>query len=108
MASISVPVAAPGAGGISEGRGDAELAIGDPSDPFASEAFESKRLTPAEYATLDRSTLIGVGVSVPVPSGSKGEAAGGGAPATTSAGSSAWKRRIDPRHRRAVSKFFDR
>ncbi|WP_419191083.1 hypothetical protein [Saltatorellus ferox] len=45
---------------------------------------------------------------MPIPSGSAGEAAGGSAPATTSAGSSAWKRRIDPRHRRAVSKFFDR
>ncbi|MFT5732392.1 MAG: hypothetical protein ACJA2W_001373 [Planctomycetota bacterium] len=100
--------AGPGSGGIGQGRGDAELQIGAPVDPFFADAFQSERLTPAEYAALDQSTLIGVGVAAPTASGSAGEAAGGAAPAATSAGSAAWKRRIDPRHRRAVSKFFER
>ncbi len=98
----------PGSGGVDEGRGDAELGIGAPVDPYSDAAFQSKRLTPAEYADLDRSTLIGVGLATPTESGSRGEAAGNTAPSTSSQGANAWKRRIDPRHRRAVSKFFDR
>ena len=99
---------AAGAGGVGQGPGAAELGIGSPNDPFKDEAFQSKRLTPAEYASLDRSTLVGVGLAVPVASGQAGEAAGTAAPTSPSSGAAAWKRRIDPRHRRAVSKFFDR
>ncbi len=95
-------------GGVGEGPGDAALGIGAPNDPFQNEAFQSKRLTPAEYASLDRSSLVGVGLAVPVASGQSGEAAGTAAPTTPSSGAAAWKRRIDPSHRRAVSKFFDR
>ena len=93
---------------MGEGPGTAELGIAAPSDPFKDEAFQSKRLTPAEYASLDRSTLVGVGLAVPTASGQAGEAAGPAAQVSPSTGAAAWKRRIDPRHRRAVSKFFDR
>lgn len=93
---------------MGQGPGAAELNFGAPNDPFENEAFQSKRLTPAEYASLDRSTLVGVGLAVPVASGQSGESAGTAAPTTSSSGAAAWKRRIDPSHRRAVSKFFDR
>lgn len=101
-------MAGAGVGGLGQGRGDAVLSVGDPNDPFKDEAFQSKRLTPAEYATLDRSTLVGVGIAAPAASGQTGESAGTAAPTSPSTGATAWKRRIDPRHRRAVSKFFDR
>ena len=95
----------PGSGGIQRGRGDAELSLGDPSTPFDAESFEAKRLTPAEYADLDRSALVGVGATAPSASGVSGEATGD-AGAATSVGASTWKRRLEPRHRRAVSAFF--
>lgn len=99
-------VMAPGSGGVQRGRGDADLSVGAAGDPFADQAFEAKRLTPAEYASLEDSMLVGVGRVAPKASGSGGEAAGS-ASSATSQGVSTWKRRIEPRHRRAVSKFFD-
>lgn len=99
-------VSGAGSGGVQRGRGDADLSIGAANNPFADEAFEAKRLTPAEYASLEDSVLVGVGRVAPKASGSGGEAAGA-ASSSTSQGVSTWKRRIEPRHRRAVSKFFD-
>lgn len=94
-----------GNGGIQRGRGDAELAFGDPSTAFEAESFEAKRLTAAEYAELDRSVLVGVGAATPQVGDGQGESAGN-ASVDASVGASTWKRRLEPRHRRAVSTFF--
>ncbi|MCP4241587.1 MAG: hypothetical protein GY772_13580 [bacterium] len=91
---------------MQRGRGDANLSIGAANDPFADQGFEAKRLTPAEYASLEDSVLVGVGSAAPKVSGSGGEASGSSS-STASQGASTWKRRIEPRHRRAVSTFFD-
>ena len=76
MGAVAAAGARPGSGGVSRGRGDAELGIGDPNDPFTDSGFEAKRLTPAEYASLDQSVLVGVGLAAPKASGSGGESAG--------------------------------
>src|SRR5688572_193143 len=94
---------APGRGGISRGRGDAELTLGHES-PHASGAFEARRLDPARVADAEQMQLLGVGSTTPEALNA-GEAAGLQALGPDS-GNAAWRRRLAPRHRHAVGTFF--
>lgn len=67
--------------------------------------LESRRLTPAEFADLEQSSLLGVSSTAPEASGIGGSSAGR-QETTGSVGASTFKRRLVPRHRRAVSEFF--
>lgn len=93
----------PGRGGVSRGRGDAELMFGEES-PGRTDAFEARALDPARNLDLEHSTMLGVGAGAPRVA-PEGEAAGGG-DIQASAGSNAWRRRLAPRHRDAVRDFF--
>lgn len=95
--------AAPGSGGISRGRGDAELTWGEES-PGRTDQFEARALDPARSLDLEHSTLLGVGAGAPNVA-PEAEAAGAGE-IQASTGSNAWRRRLAPRHREAVKDFF--
>lgn len=94
---------APGAGGITRGRGDAELQLGGDS-PFESDEFDAQRLEAARLEDLEHTHLLGLGAAAPTVSG-EGQATGQRA-LGADAGKSAWRRRLAPRHRRAVGAFF--
>lgn len=68
--------------------------------------FESKKLAPGLARDPENSTLLGIGKRAPTIDAA-GEAAGG-ASVETSEGQAAWRRRLAPRHRRAVGTFFQR
>jgi len=94
---------APGRGGVSRGRADAQLSSG-PESPHVSGAFEAKRLDPARVADAEQMQLLGVGSTTPEAL-NVGEAAGLEALGPDS-GNAAWRRRLAPRHRHAVGTFF--
>lgn len=93
----------PGRGGISRGRGDAELTWGEES-PGRTDQFEAKALDPAQNLDLEHSALLGVGAGAPNVDPTA-ESAGDG-DVQASAGKSAWRRRLAPHHRQAVKDFF--
>ncbi len=104
-AAVSGLAKIPGSGGVSRGRGDAELTLGPGDTGLDGSGLESRRLTPAEFADLEQSALLGVSSTTPEVSGSGGSSAGRQETAG-SVGASTFKRRLVPRHRRAVSEFF--
>lgn len=93
----------PGRGGVSRGRGDAELTWGEET-PGRTDQFEARALDPARNLDLEHSMLLGIGAGAPDVA-PQAESAGDGA-IQASAGSSAWRRRLAPRHREAVKDFF--
>lgn len=92
----------PGRGGITRGRGDAFLALSGETEGDAS-ALEAKKLPPgrASSTTWER---LGVGRLAPdvdpVRAGNAGSAGDVGS------GEAAWRRRLAPRHRDVVRRFF--
>ena len=95
--------AGPGRGGVSRGPGSAPLDFGAET-PFESDDFEAKRLDSAQLEDLDRTDVLGIGSTAPTVVGA-GEATGQRALGADS-GKAAWRRRLAPRHRRAVGTFF--
>lgn len=93
----------PGQGGVSRGRGDAELTWGEESKG-RTDQFEAKALDPAQSLDLEHSALLGVGAGAPNVA-PEAESAGG-ADVQGSTGKSAWRRRLAPHHRQAVKDFF--
>lgn len=93
----------PSSGGVSRGRGDAALSLGAET-PHDSGAFAPKRLDPAKAADREQLELLGIGSTAPKASDA-GEATGL-QQLGPSTGDAAWRRRVAPRHRRAVGAFF--
>lgn len=93
----------PGTGGVSRGRGDAELVWGEES-PGAAERFRPAALDPARFLDPASSALVGVGSTSPAEAPAAESA--GLAPVEGAGGESAWRRRLAPRHRQAVRGFF--
>ncbi len=93
----------PGRGGVSRGRGDAEMTWGEET-PGETDRFGAKTLPDAQYADPEHSGIVGIGAAAP-PVDPQGEAAGASA-IETSGGQSAWRRRLAPHHREAVKTWF--
>jgi hypothetical protein len=93
----------PGKGGVTRGRGDAELTWRDEvagrTDQFAPEQLPDASVLDAE------STAI-VGIAATSPTVEPTAEGAGAVDVRASAGRSAWKRRLAPRHRDAVQSFF--
>jgi hypothetical protein len=93
-----------GRGGISRGRGDAELTWGDESLPF--DKFKSVALPqgyergPDDWAPV--AVLPGAPTATPEMSGPST-----GAQFSDTTGQAAWRRTLAPRHYSAVKKYFD-
>lgn len=95
---------APGRGGVSRGRADARLDFSGET-PESAERFEEHALPPGGRLDLERSVLLGVGGAEPTV---EPTAEGSGLVETeASVGDASWKRRLAPRHREAVRRFFD-
>jgi hypothetical protein len=92
-----------GRGGITRGRGDAEMSWGEESSGDT-DRFEAKALPDAQYRDPEHSLVIGVGASAPTVDPVRESA--GDADVAASAGRAAWKRRLAPHHREAVKTFF--
>jgi hypothetical protein len=93
----------PGSGGVSRGRGDAELRFSGETEGRTDE-FESKSLPEAAALDVESTALVGVGAATPEAAPN---AEGAGLVETgTSTGRGAWKRRLAPHHREAVRDFF--
>lgn len=93
----------PGSGGVTRGRGDAELTWGEEAQGRSDE-FEAKALDPAHSLDAENSALVGVGAGAPTVEPTAEGA--GSADVRGSAGKSAWRRRLAPHHRQAVKEFF--
>ena len=94
----------PGSGGVTRGRGDAPLDYAGSTDG-TTDPFEAKELPEAEYLDQDSTAVVGVGAAQPSVDPTGG--ASGLIDTQASTGSTAWKRRVAPRHREAVRGFFD-
>jgi hypothetical protein len=93
----------PGRGGVSRGRADAALEFSGET-PGRTDAFEARELPGAERNDVESTALVGVGGAAPTVDP---RADGAGLVETrASAGQSAFKRRVAPRHRDAVQGFF--
>jgi hypothetical protein len=93
----------PGQGGVSRGRGDAEMTWGAEAQGDT-DRFEAKALPDAQYRDAEHSAVVGVGASAPtVEPVAEGA---GNADVELSTGRAAWKRRLAPHHREAVKSFF--
>ena len=92
----------PGKGGITRGRGDAGLGLTNETEG-ATDAFRARRLPRGAVVpkTWERIGVSRVAPSVdPVRSGEPGSAGVEGT------GEATWHRRLAPRHREAVRRYF--
>lgn len=93
----------PGKGGPSRGRADAELTWRDEVSG-RTDSFDAEQLPDASVLDSESTGVVGVAATSPTVEPS---AEGAGAvDVRASAGRSAWKRRLAPRHREAVQGFF--
>jgi hypothetical protein len=92
----------PGRGGVTRGRGDAELGLLGRTEPLTEE-MTAKRLPPSARLSKEW-TSIGVRRGEPKADAVREEATG--ASGDEGAGEAAWTRRLAPRHRAVVRRFF--
>ena len=94
----------PGQGGINRGRGDAPISFGDESDAQGVK-FQEVVLPPGTLADPEHRVLK---LTSKAPQVDPGAAAGrrGGRVQGPAAGGATWNRRLRPRHRGVVKKYF--
>lgn len=96
----------PGRGGVTRGRGDADLTLGDESDAQAAK-FEKQVLRPSA-AGADQAQLVGITRGAPQTQPAEAtDVRGGLSEARTGAGA-APKQVILPQHRQAVADYFEK
>jgi len=97
----------PGTGGITRGRGDAELTWGEKTDPTGTR-FDPQALPPAELDALKNTQRVGLSSTAPkVNETGEGSTGGGLGPIAPGEGR-AVTHQLLPRHRAAVQRYFDR
>jgi hypothetical protein len=95
----------PGRGGVTRGRGDAELTWGDESDKQGTKFKEV--VLPKGMLDQPKDEIVAIKKSAPI------EEAGEEGPRSArrtdeaAAGQATWNRKLNPRHRNAVRKYFD-
>ncbi len=92
----------PGRGGISRGPGAAMLNYSNQTEGDTS-AFEARRLPPGRSASQEWQL---VGLSRARPDADPERATGAGGEGEAGTGAASWRRRLAPRHREVVRKFF--
>ncbi len=97
----------PGKGGVSRGRGDAEMTWTDEASR-ENVTFKEQVLPPGRAATLKDAELQGVSVGAPVVADGAASAGGGGLDLSTAGRGSARTQVILPEHKKAVQRFFSR
>ncbi len=96
----------PGRGGVSRGRGDAEMTWTDGTDEKNAK-FKEQVLPPSAIAGLDESELLGVSTAAPTADKTAISAHGSLNNAATGGGS-AYTQSLLPRHKGAVKRYFER
>ncbi len=93
----------PGRGGVSRGRADAPMMWGDESAGQL-DRFQAKVLPRSQRFDPESSATLGVGAAAPTV---RPDAEGAGLTDTGKADPRlSWRRRLSPRHKRAVKDFF--
>ena len=93
----------PGVGAVTRGRADAELVWGAEREGRGEE-FAPEALPPGRALDLEHSGIVGLGAAAPGVDVERESAGRAGVEA--SLGREAWDRRLAPRHRRAVERWF--
>jgi hypothetical protein len=94
----------PGAGGINRGRGDADLTWGDESIPF--DRFKSVALPPGAVRSPDDWAPVAALPGAPKEAAER-TFSSTGMQFSGTAGQSAWRRTLAPRHYSAVKRYFE-
>lgn len=92
----------PGRGGITRGRGDAELRLSGDTEGDT-DGFAAKKLPPG--AVVPR-TWERVGITRTEPTTDPVRDTSGGSAGTEGGGEASWRRRLAPHHRDAVRRYF--
>ncbi len=97
----------PGRGGISRGRGDAPMAWGDPSSREGVK-FKANTLPPASMQAMKDAQLVRITAGSPTVDTEAGPSASGALSGAAADGGSTHATTVLPRHRDAVSRYFER
>ena len=92
----------PGRGGISRGRGDAQLNYENDTEG-ATDAFKARKLPPGRRPSTEWERL---GLRRATPQVDPKRAGEAGTAGDTGSGEASWRRKLAPRHRDVVRKFF--
>ena len=105
MEEVDLLLRAPGRGGVSRGRGDAPLSFGKEPAPqqerFKEERIEGRptRLAPGELLAIQK-------IDPDAPGDEPAAVRGGARGFTDAEAEAAWKRRVPPRDRGVVRRYF--
>lgn len=95
----------PGRGGINRGRGDAEMSWGDEADDKGVKFKEV--LLPPGFADKPKEEIAGIQLIAPNEEPVGTAAKGAQRNIDPSSGDTTWNRKLSPKHRNVVRKFFD-
>tara|TARA_R110002072_G_scaffold173600_2_gene328401 strand:- start:192170 stop:193627 length:1458 start_codon:yes stop_codon:yes gene_type:complete len=96
----------PGSGGISRGRGDADLTWGDESSLENTKFKES--VLPPGMLDKPRDEVVGITIATPETDVAGTAPRSAARAATAASGDETWKGTIRPRHRSVVKRYFDK
>lgn len=95
----------PGRGGVTRGRGDAEMTWGDESDDQGVKFKET--VLPPGFLEDPQNQVLGVTLAPPEETPDAAAPRGAARDQRATAGREAWNRQLRPRHRSVVRKYFD-
>ncbi len=95
----------PGRGGVTRGRGDAELTWGDEADKQGAKFKEV--VLPKGFLDEPKDDVLAVQKSAPVEESAVDAPRSARRADEAAAGQTTWNRKLNPRHRNAVRKYFD-
>jgi hypothetical protein len=95
----------PGRGGVTRGRGDAELTWGDEADKEGTKFKEV--VLPKGMLDQPKDEIVAVRKTAPNEEAAASAPRSAGRDDEAAAGQATWNRKLNPRHRNAVRKYFD-
>ncbi|QDU36431.1 hypothetical protein Mal4_07170 [Maioricimonas rarisocia] len=95
----------PGRGGVTRGRGDAEMTWGDESDDQNAKFKET--VLPPGFLEDPKNEVLGVTLAPPEETPDAAAPRGAAREERATAGREAWNRQLRPRHRSVVRRYFD-
>jgi hypothetical protein len=95
----------PGKGGVNRGRGDAELTWGDEADKQGAKFKEV--VLPKGFLDQPKDEVLTVQKTAPTEEAAASAPRSAARDDEATAGQTTWNRKLNPRHRNAVRKYFD-
>lgn len=95
----------PGKGGITRGRGDADLTFGDESDRQGAKFKEV--VLPRGFLDQPKDEVLGIQKKAPDEEPAEAAPRAPRQDADPAAGQTTWNRKLSPRHRKSVRRYFD-